>query len=119
VPRGKVITYGQLALLAGFPRAARQVGWIAHAGHPDLPWQRVVNRSGGLATGYEGGRQGQKRDLEGDGVRVAEDFTIDLARYQWWPDESACRRLALGGEIRALLVRTLGRSTGRPSRRDR
>jgi len=74
VPQGKVVTYGQLALLAGHPRAARQVGWIAHAGGPDLPWQRVVNRFGGLASGYRGGRQGHRHDLERDGVRVREDL---------------------------------------------
>jgi methylated-DNA-protein-cysteine methyltransferase related protein len=98
VPRGRVVTYGQLALLAGFPRAARQIGWIAHAGSPPLPWQRVVNRFGGLATGYTGGRRGHKRDLEDDGVRVRADFTVDLARYQWWPDERTCRRLGLSRE---------------------
>ncbi len=87
VPRGKVVTYGQLALLAGSPRAARQVGWIAHAGRPDLPWQRVVNRFGGLASGYRGGREGHKRDLMKDGVRVRADLTVDLGRYQWWPDD--------------------------------
>ncbi len=85
VPRGKVVTYGQLALLAGNPWGARQVGWIAHAGGEDLPWQRVVNRFGGLASGYRGGRAGHKADLEDDGVRVREDFTVDLERYQWWP----------------------------------
>jgi methylated-DNA-protein-cysteine methyltransferase-like protein len=96
VPRGKVVTYGQLALLAGYPRAARQVGWIAHSGAPDLPWQRVVNRFGGMATGYTGGRRGHQRDLEDDGVRVRADFTVDLRRYQWWPVTPARRRLGPG-----------------------
>ncbi len=85
VPRGKVVTYGQLALLAGQPRGARQVGWIAHTGGGGLPWQRVVNRFGGLASGYRGGRVGHKADLQADGVRVRRDFTVDLTRYQWWP----------------------------------
>ena len=93
VPRGKVVTYGQLALMAGRPRAAREVGWIAHSGLHGLPWQRVVNRSGGLASGYRDGRRGHKRDLERDGVRVREDFTVDLRHYQWWPGEGASRRL--------------------------
>jgi len=94
VPRGKVVTYGQLALLAGLPRGARQVGWLAHAGHPGLPWQRVVNRFGGLASGYRGGRSEQKKALARDGVRTREDFTVDLARYQWWPGEDVNRNLA-------------------------
>lgn len=85
VPRGKVVTYGQLALLAGDPRGARQVGWIAHAGGRNLPWQRVVNRFGGLASGYTGGRAAHKADLEADGVRVRADFSVDLGRCQWQP----------------------------------
>src|SRR2546426_714601 len=61
VPRGRVVTYGQIAQLAGRPRAAREVGWIAHAGGKGIPWQRVVNRAGGLASGYTGGRAGHGR----------------------------------------------------------
>lgn len=106
VPRGKVVTYGQLALLAGYPRAARQVGWIAHTGSHDLPWRRVVNRSGGLATGYRGGRPGHSRALRADGVRVRADFTVDLDRYQWWPGEKTIRRLRLGPEIIAAMLET-------------
>jgi len=99
VPRGKVVTYGQLARLAGHPRGAREVGWIAHDGGPDLPWQRVVNRLGGLASGYRGGRQGQRLDLRDDGVRVRSDLTVDLSRYQWWPDARTRRRLGLGSVL--------------------
>ncbi len=44
IPRGRVMTYGQLAALCGNARAARIVGGIAHFGDPDLPWQRVVNK---------------------------------------------------------------------------
>lgn len=104
VPRGSVVTYGQLALLAGYPRAARQVGWLAHSGCPDLPWRRVVNRFGGLASGYRGGRRGQRTDLRADGVRVRADFTVDLDRYQWWPAERDFRRIRLGPEIIAAIT---------------
>ncbi len=83
VPRGRVVTYGQVAALAGRPHAAREVGWIAAAGGPGIPWQRVVNRFGGLATGYTDGKVGHKRALQRDGVRVRADFTVDLRRYQW------------------------------------
>lgn len=64
VPVGRVVTYGQVASLAGRPGAAREVGWIAHAGGVGLPWYRVVNATGGLARGYEGGRQGHRAALE-------------------------------------------------------
>lgn len=95
VPRGRVVTYGQIARLAGQPRAAREVGWIAHAGGDHLPWQRVVNRWGGLATGYQSGRAGHKRDLLRDGVVLGSNGCVDLNIYQWWPDLSTARRLRL------------------------
>ena len=64
------MTYGQLAALAGSAYAARIVGGIAHFGNPDLPWQRVVNKQGGLASGYPGGRQGHKAALEAEEGRT-------------------------------------------------
>ncbi len=85
IPRGKVMTYGQLAALCGNARAARIVGGIAHFGDPDLPWQRVVNKSGGLASGYPGGRAGHKQVLEQEGVNVSEDYKVDVVQLLWWP----------------------------------
>ncbi|HEX5744169.1 MAG TPA: MGMT family protein, partial [Candidatus Saccharimonadales bacterium] len=76
IPRGRVMTYGQLAALCGRPRAARIVGGIAHFGDPSLPWQRVVNKQGGLARGYPGGRRGHKQVLEAEGVAVSDDFRV-------------------------------------------
>lgn len=99
VPKGKVVTYGQVALLVGLPRAAREVGWIAHTGPNDLPWQRVVNRFGGLAKGYPGGQLGHKIELVKDEIVVREDFTVDLQRYQWWPDQITRMKLKLPVEI--------------------
>lgn len=83
------MTYGQLAALAGSARAARIVGGIAHFGDPDLPWQRVVNKKGGLATGYYGGRQGQKADLEAEGVTVmgeGEELYVNVGELLWNPE---------------------------------
>ena len=59
VPPGKVTTYGDLAALAGHASAPRVVGGIAHYGDIDLPWHRLVNRFGGLASGFHGGREAQ------------------------------------------------------------
>lgn len=87
IPRGRVMTYGQIAALCGYPRAARQVGQVAHFGPLDLPWQRVVNQKGGLAGGYTtGGRSAHKSDLERDGVVVSDDYIIDIANLLWQPD---------------------------------
>jgi methylated-DNA-protein-cysteine methyltransferase related protein len=87
IPRGKVMTYGQLAALCGNARAARIVGGIAHFGNPDLPWQRVVNKSGGLASGYPGGRSGHKQVLEAEGMNVSEDYRVDVEHLLWWPPQ--------------------------------
>src|SRR3954447_24531687 len=78
IPVGRVMTYGQLAGLCGNARAARIVGGIAHFGDPDLPWQRVVNKSGGLAAGYPGGRAGHKQVLEAEGYKVSEEYKINV-----------------------------------------
>lgn len=96
VPKGRVVTYGQVATLAGKPHGAREVGWIAHAGGPGLPWQRVVNSAGGLATGYTGGQEGHRRALRRDGVHLGPDGRVDLRRHLWWPDARTRRRLGLG-----------------------
>lgn len=90
IPRGRVMTYGQIAALAGSPRAARIVGGIAHFGDPDLPWQRVVNKKGGLAAGYPGGRSGHKQHLESEGVEVFGedgDYYVRVEELIWRPDD--------------------------------
>lgn len=84
IPRGRVMTYGQLAALCGNARAARIVGGIAHFGNPALPWQRVVNRQGGLASGYPGGRSGHQQVLEAEGVAVS-DYRVAVEKLIWWP----------------------------------
>ena len=88
IPRGHVMTYGQLAALCGNARAARIVGGIAHFGNPDLPWQRVVNKQGGLAAGYPGGRSGHKQVLEAEGIKVSEDDRVDVEKLFWWPPKN-------------------------------
>src|SRR3954462_3778315 len=88
IPRGRVMTYGQLAALCGNAHAARIVGGIAHFGDPDLPWQRVVNKSGGLAAGYPGGRAGHKQVLEAEGFTVSDDYRVAVAELLWWPADS-------------------------------
>lgn len=85
IPEGRVMTYGQIAALCGNARAARIVGGIAHFGDPDLPWQRVVNKSGGLAAGYPGGRAGHKAHLESEGVSVDENNRVNIQELLWQP----------------------------------
>ena len=92
IPRGRVMTYGQIAAICGNARAARIVGGVAHFGDPDLPWQRVVNKSGGLAAGYPGGRAGHRAALEAEGFEVSDDFTIDVASLLWSPDAPSAQQ---------------------------
>lgn len=86
IPQGRVMTYGQLAALCGNARAARIVGGIAHFGDPVLPWQRVVNKQGGLAQGYPGGRAGHAEHLRAEGIDVSDDYYVDVNRLIWWPE---------------------------------
>jgi methylated-DNA-protein-cysteine methyltransferase-like protein len=88
IPQGRVTTYGQLAALSGNARAARIVGGIAHFGDPSLPWQRVVNKQGGLASGYPGGRAGHRQVLEAEGISVSDDYRVDVASLLWSPEGS-------------------------------
>src|SRR2546422_9439416 len=117
VPRGRVVTYGQIAQLAGRPRAAREVGWIAHAGGKGIPWQRVVNRAGGLASGYTGGRAGHRRALAREGVRAGSEDRVDLSAYQWWPDHQTARCLGLPQEAMAALAAAANRGRQAAGRR--
>ncbi len=82
IPKGRVMTYGQIAAICGSPRAARIVGGIAHWGDPKLPWQRVVNKDGSLAEGFPGGVAGHQSELEAEGI-VLINGKVPMEKYQW------------------------------------
>ena len=90
VPAGRVVTYGQVALLAGAPGAARQVGFVLRAAGEagaasELPWHRVVNARGALSTYRLGYGELQRALLEAEGVVFGTNGTLALERYRWWP----------------------------------
>lgn len=88
IPRGRVMTYGQIAAHCGAAWAAWEVGQIAHTGPSNLPWHRVVNKKGGLAVGWpNGGREAHAKALEADGVVVSQDFTVDVGALLWNPTQ--------------------------------
>ncbi len=96
LPVDKVTTYGDLAAMAGSPRAARIVGGIAHAGPDTLPWHRLVNSHGGLAVGFWGGQGAQRQLLIQDGIEVDEHWQVkDFGERRWRPkwDEPNLRLL--------------------------
>ena len=84
IPRGRVMTYGQIAALCGRPRAARIVGGVAHWGDPDLPWQRVVKKDGSLAEGYPGGTAGHEQVLAVEGVEI-QSHRVNMDKHLWQP----------------------------------
>ena len=85
VPKGKVVSYGQVAAASGSPRAARQVGGVLRALPADsgVPWWRVVNRDGFLSIkgNWEASKELQKQLLEKEGVVFDDNFTIDMKRF--------------------------------------
>lgn len=86
VPYGRVATYGDLAAMAGSAHASRIVGGIAHYGDTSLPWHRLVNRFGGLAAGFPGGREVQAQLLEAEGVICTDHIVDNFAELRWRPD---------------------------------
>jgi len=89
IPKGRVMTYGQIATLIENRLSARAVGWAMHGCPAGVPWQRVVNASGGCSTDRipdipEGL---QRAMLEQEGVEFRENGTLDLERYRWTPPE--------------------------------
>ncbi|MDR2634700.1 MAG: MGMT family protein [Clostridiales bacterium] len=84
IPRGQVLSYGQIAALAGKPRAARGVGWALHV-NPDpehIPCHRAVYKDGGLCKGFAfGGEDEQRARLEAEGVTFNDDGRIDMQKH--------------------------------------
>jgi methylated-DNA-protein-cysteine methyltransferase-like protein len=94
IPRGQVATYGQLAALLGWPRAARAVGYAMRHCPPDVPWHRVVNARGGISVRANlGGMVTQRVLLAQEGVQVRAG-RIRLDRHRWKGPRRS-RRLAL------------------------
>jgi methylated-DNA-protein-cysteine methyltransferase-like protein len=87
IPTGRVATYGQVAALAGDPRAARQVVRALHtlSDARNLPWHRVINAKGRIALARGLGYDLQKKLLRAEGVKLGPDDTVDLTRFRWQP----------------------------------
>jgi len=88
VPKGKVVTYGQVAALLGAPRAARAVGTaLRYLPQPlarTVPWQRVINSSGGISIRGDVIRVEEQRWLlETEGVEFDRSGKVNLKKYRW------------------------------------
>ncbi|WP_449539367.1 MGMT family protein [Ferdinandcohnia sp. Marseille-Q9671] len=88
IPPGRVMTYGQIAKLAGSPRGARQVVRILHtlSKKYNLPWFRVVNAKGEIGIRDEETHAAQVIFLQDEGVEFESPNKIKLAKYQYVPE---------------------------------
>ena len=86
IPKGRVMTYGQIATILGAPRSARAVGYAMRASPGQIPWQRVINSKGQISARSQVERPIiQKMLLESEGVHFDSTGTYDLERLRWEP----------------------------------
>ena len=83
VPRGRVVTYGQIARALGAPGAARTVGWAMRVCPDQVPWHRVINARGEISLRPTTGYHEQRARLKAEGVRINRAGKIDLKKYLW------------------------------------
>ncbi|WMJ23550.1 MGMT family protein [Paludicola sp. MB14-C6] len=87
IPKGKVCTYGQIALLVGNSRLSRVVGYALHS-NPDpktIPCHRVVNRFGEVSSAFAfGGANRQVELLQIEGVSFIDETKVDLKKFMWY-----------------------------------
>ena len=90
IPKGRVATYGMVALLAGNPHWSHVVGYALHV-NPDpstIKCHRVVNRFGETSKAFAfGGSDAQRQLLEEEGVEFNSDGKVDLEKYLWKPND--------------------------------
>lgn len=87
IPKGKVASYGQVAMLAGNPRWSRVVGYALHINpNPEaIPCYRVVTKNGELSQAFAfGGINRQRELLEADGVEFDNEERVKMSEFAWW-----------------------------------
>lgn len=87
IPKGRVMTYGQIAAILGEGYTPRTVGYVMHSADTDnVPWQRVINSQGACSTGKMTIPVNlQQKMLEDEGVVFNAKGKCDLAKYLWHP----------------------------------
>lgn len=95
IPRGRVMTYGQIAEILGEGYTPRTVGFVMHSSNDKTPWHRVINAQGGCSTrGLVLPHDKQQRMLEAEGVSFNERGRCELQKYLWIPAEPQGNRKA-------------------------
>jgi methylated-DNA-protein-cysteine methyltransferase-like protein len=93
IPRGRVMTYGQIAEILGEGYTPRTVGFVMHSSNDKTPWHRVINAQGGCSTrGVVLPHDKQQRMLEAEGVSFNEQGRCELQKYLWIPAEPKGQR---------------------------
>jgi methylated-DNA-protein-cysteine methyltransferase-like protein len=91
IPKGTVASYGQVATLAGNPRASRVVGWALRTLKPttNVPWHRVINKAGMISIeNMHVPKDFQAMKLREEGVEVVDrdgNLFVDMDRFGWRP----------------------------------
>ena len=99
IPKGNVVSYGQVSLMAGVPRGARQVGWILHQHGDQVPWWRVINNAGRISTKcIEHHANIQKDLLEKENIKITQNLNIEIEKYRWKPKQDILIELQLDDE---------------------
>ncbi len=106
IPRGRVMTYGQIAYILGKGYTPRTVGFVMHsADESNTPWQRVINSQGGCSTGrIVLPSDMQQRLLEQEGVKFDAKGRCDLEAFLWHPDQEKVVK-AKAAKARTVLYR--------------
>jgi len=110
VPRGKVISYGQVAAYVGLPRAAREVGWVMSELGEVVPWWRVVNNKGYISIrgNSTADKERQASLLILEGVSVDEEFRLSIEEYRFRPTEKELREFHLEDTYIRTLIEKYG-----------
>lgn len=98
IPRGRVMTYGEVAAAAGLGRGARLVGWAMASVGKRVPWQRVVGKRragvGQITIKDPVGGATQRMKLEAEGVEFTASDGIDLSIFGYTPKRRPVKRAA-------------------------
>lgn len=110
VPRGKVVSYGQVAAYVGLPRAAREVGWVLSVLGEVTPWWRVINNKGYISIrgNINADKERQAGLLILEGIPVDEEFRLPIEEYRFKPTETELRKFQLEGEYIRTLIEKYG-----------
>ena len=92
IPRGRVMTYGQIAYMLGEGYTPRTVGFVMHGADDRTPWHRVINSQGRCSTMRIAlPHDKQQRMLESEGVKFDDSGRCDLEKLIWKPRKASAK----------------------------